>query len=123
MRTNKILLFSIVVFSFLLFIACKPSAFDNCIDIPSFNGQIQPIIMTNCATASCHGFGGFAPFQLMTYEQIDSVAMFGSLLMAIKHQTPKPMPRTDPFLPDATRLPDSLIQIIECWVNQGRPNN
>jgi hypothetical protein len=122
MRINRIL-FSIVVLSFLLFIACKPSAFDNCPDIPSFNGQVRPIILNNCATSSCHGFGGFAPFQLMTYEQIDSVAMFGSLLMAIKHQTPKPMPRTNPFLPDATLLPDSLIQIIECWVNQGRPNN
>jgi hypothetical protein len=117
------LIFLFTSFLILLFISCKPTNFDGCPDVPSFNGQVQPIIINNCATASCHGFGGFAPFPLITYEQIDSIAMFGTLLLAIKHQTPKPMPRINPFLPDATRLPDSLIQIIECWVNQGRPNN
>jgi hypothetical protein len=43
--------------------------------------------------------------------------------MAIRHQTPVPMPRYDPFLPQAYKLSDSVIQIIECWINQGRPNN
>jgi hypothetical protein len=117
------ILFLIITLSFLLLSSCKPSNIEGCPDIPSFSAQVQPIIINNCATASCHGFNGFAPFSLITYEQIDSVAMTGFLILSLKHQTPKPMPRTNPFLPDATRLPDSLIQIIECWVNQGRPNN
>jgi hypothetical protein len=115
--------FFIITISILLFSSCKPINLEGCPDIPSFSSQVQPIIINNCATASCHGFNGFAPFTLITYEQIDSLAMTGLLLLSVKHQTPKPMPRTNPFLPDATRLPDSLIQIIECWVNQGRPNN
>ena len=116
-------IFFIITFSLLLIISCKPSNLEGCPDIPSFSSQIQPIIINNCATASCHGFNGFAPFTLITYEQIDSIALSGLLLLSIKHQSLRPMPRTNPFLPDATRLPDSLIQIIECWVNQGRPNN
>jgi hypothetical protein len=117
------IVFFIITISILLFSSCKPTNIEGCPDIPSFSSQVQPIIINNCATASCHGFNGFAPFTLITYEQIDSLAMTGLLLLSVKHQTPKPMPRTNPFLPDATRLPDSLIQIIECWVNQGRPNN
>jgi hypothetical protein len=107
----------------LIMVSCKPTNFDSCTIVPSFSAQIQPIMQQNCATSSCHGYGGFAPFGLNTHGEVDSAAINTNFILAIKHQTPLPMPRVDPFLQDATLLPDSIIQIIECWVNQGRPNN
>jgi hypothetical protein len=121
MRVSKLLIF--ILFSCLLIVSCKPTNYDGCPNVPSFSAQIQPIMQQNCATASCHGYGGFAPFGLNTHSEVDSAALNTNFILAIKHQTPLPMPRVDPFLPDATLLPDSIIQIIECWVNQGRPNN
>lgn len=89
----------------------------------SFQTQVLPIIELNCATAACHTYGGLAPFPLHTHREIDSAAIHANLLLSIQHQTPNPMPRYDPYLPQAFKLSDSLIQIIECWINQGRPNN
>lgn len=89
----------------------------------SFSAQVQPIINQNCNVSGCHGFMNEAPFQLLTHQQVDSAVIYGNLLFAIKHQSPLPMPRIDPLLPDAYKMPDSLINIIECWINQGRQNN
>ncbi len=116
-----------ILFTGILFLySCKP---DNVtpVDCPSgivsFSSQVQPIINQNCNTSGCHGYINEAPFQLLTHQQIDSAAVYCNLLLSLKHQTPLPMPRIDPLLPDAYMLPDSIIQIIECWMNQGRQNN
>ncbi len=114
---------------FLVFIAvfifsCRRNdTIEGCSTQISFNAQVQPIIQQNCASPNCHGYGGAAPFNLITYQQIDSAVLNANLLLSIKHQTPYPMPRINPFLPEATQLPDSVIQLIECWINQGRQNN
>lgn len=117
-----ILIFGLSVAMF-LFQACEPENMGDCVLQPSFQAQVYPIILNNCATADCHGFGGLAPFMLTNFQEIESAAINTSLLFAIRHQTPNPMPRINPFLPDAILLPDSLLQIIECWIYQGRPNN
>jgi hypothetical protein len=88
-----------------------------------FSTQVQPIINQNCNLSGCHGFIDANAFQLLTHKQIDSAVIFSNLLLAIKHISPKPMPRIIPFLPDAVLMPDSLIQLIETWINQGRQNN
>lgn len=111
---------------FLLMVSCKhdPIAPIDCPNgIVSFASQVQPIINQNCNVSGCHGDMNEAPFPLMTFQQIDSAVVYCNLLMSIKHQTPTPMPRIDPLLPDAGMLPDSVIKIIECWINQGRQNN
>jgi hypothetical protein len=109
-----------------LFSSCKPSnvtPIDCPTGIVSYSAQVQPIINQNCNLSGCHGFAGQAPFQLLTHQQVDSAVIYCNMLLSIKHQTPLPMPRIDPLLPDAYMLPDSVIQIIECWINQGRQNN
>lgn len=122
----KGLYISMSVFGMLSLAACKDEEITQ-VDCPSgvvsFSAQVQPILNQNCNTMGCHGFNNGAPFQLMTHQQVDSAVVFGNLLLSIKHQTPTPMPRLDPLIPDAYMLPDSIIQIIECWINQGRQNN
>ncbi len=116
------------LFIFIIFLtfSCKEENITN-IDCPSgivsFSTQVQPLINQNCNISGCHGYMNEAPFQLLTHQQIDSATIYCNLLLSIKHQTPFPMPRIDPMLPDALMLPDSVIQIMECWINQGRQNN
>jgi hypothetical protein len=116
---------SFIFCTLLLTSACHedPIVVDCPSGIVSFSAQVQPIINQNCNVSGCHGFLNEAPFQLMTHQQVDSAVIYGNLLFAIKHQSPLPMPRIDPLLPDAYMMPDSLINIIECWINQGRQNN
>ena len=118
----------IALFIFIIFLtlSCEKGNISN-IDCPngiiSFSAQVQPLINQNCNNSGCHGYMNEAPFQLLTHQQIDSATIYCNLLLSIKHQTPTPMPRIDPLLPDAYMLSDSIIQIIECWINQGRQNN
>ncbi|MFN6013482.1 MAG: hypothetical protein ACK47F_02185 [Flavobacteriales bacterium] len=118
--------FASIVSGIIIFTSCKP---DNVtpVDCPSgivsFSAQVQPIINQNCNVSGCHGFLNEAPFQLMTHQQVDSAVIYTNLLLSIKHQSPVTMPRIDPLLPDAYMMSDSVIQIIECWINQGRQNN
>lgn len=120
---KKIAFFICILF---LSFSCKKGNISN-VDCPSgivsFSAQVQPLINQNCNTSGCHGYINEAPFQLLTHQQIDSATNYCNLLLSIKHQTPIPMPRIDPLLPDAYQLSDSIIQIIECWINQGRQNN
>lgn len=114
------------IFTIFIFFGCKKenvTAVDCPSGIVSFSAQVQPIINQNCNTSGCHGYINEAPFQLLTHQQVDSAVIYSNLLLSIKHQSPVPMPRIDPLLPDAYQLSDSIIQIIECWINQGRQNN
>lgn len=121
----KKLIFLTITFS-LFFGACRrlpPTPIDCASGTVSYAAQVQPIINQNCNVSGCHGFSNAAPFQLLSHRQLDSAVIYTNLLLSIKHQSALPMPRIDPLLPDAYLLPDSLIQIIECWINQGRQNN
>ena len=108
----KGLYISMSVFGMLSLAACKDEEITQ-VDCPSgvvsFSAQVQPILNQNCNTMGCHGFNNGAPFQLMTHQQVDSAVVFGNLLLSIKHQTPTPMPRLDPLIPDAYMLPARCV--------------
>lgn len=89
----------------------------------SFAVDVLPVVETRCSIGQCHVQGGVAPYIATDYNGIMPYAADGRLLRAIKHEGPSPMPRLDPMQTDAVRLPDALVKPIECWVNQGFPNN
>lgn len=79
----------------------------------SFEKNIKPIIISNCALSGCHMSGHQQP-TLETYAQISSNAD------KIKTRTSDgTMP------PDASGISLSMeeIKIIACWVEAGTPNN
>lgn len=82
----------------------------------SFTADISPIINTNCAT--CHG--GSAPsagIALTNYTEITTLAS-DKLLGVIRHEpTFSPMPK------GMSRMEACMINKIEKWVNDGKPNN
>lgn len=127
MSIHKSILFSCLALFVLGIISCKKDKAispESCsAKTYSFANDINPIIQANCAINNCHGTNNQAPFNLFTYGQIDTAVRFYGLLRAIKHEGPIAMPRIDPALPAATKLPDSSIRAIECWIEQGRLNN
>ena len=75
---------------------------------------IKPMVVNNCATLNCHDGSGGAPLDLNTY--VDLKTFFDNGQLKDRVFTKKDMPQTGP-------LPDSLLQKLQCWMNDGAPNN
>jgi hypothetical protein len=78
---------------------------------------VEPVISTSCAKSGCHGNGSSqGGVSLETYEQVSDEAKNGKLLCAIKHESGcTNMPQ------GSDQLPDSTIQMIDCWVDNDTP--
>lgn len=100
-----------------------------CTDSLTYENSIQPLLKTNCAVGQCHKSGNpYGLFNAMDYDTVASLALSSPsrLLNAIKHTGVIPMPRidsTNALTTTARLLPDSIIQKIECWIEQGAPKN
>jgi cytochrome c553 len=80
----------------------------------SFSADINPIIQASCATPGCHNTTGAAGIKLTNYSEIKSQAELNRFLSAIKHKSGfSNMPKS------ASKLADSNITKIECWINNG----
>jgi uncharacterized membrane protein len=123
---NIIYIFTIIIAATFTFSCAKEKAVEvipptvNPCDtmVISFAVDVQPIFTNNCVT--CHSAvnsSSFANGQVWeTHAEIS--ANTESILTAIKHDPGKtPMPY------QGTKMSDSLIQIIDCWVAQGAQDN
>ncbi len=78
--------------------------------------DIQPIVMTTCATASCHlGNSGTAGFGLETYTLLKSAAQNRPLFVRIQSTT-SPMPPTG-------KMSQATINLFLAWRDQGYLEN
>ncbi len=80
---------------------------------PSFATDIQPIVSSRCATASCHVPNGSAPFPLQNHAEISSRA--GRIKIRTQAQTMPPS--------GSTQLTGPQITLLAAWVDAGAPNN
>lgn len=94
-----------------------PKACDT-VDV-SFSADIQPGLQGSCAYSGCHDAGTQANgIVLETHDQITDVVENEPFLCAIKHRDGcSNMPVNAP------QLPKSAIQEIECWIDEGMPEN
>jgi hypothetical protein len=83
----------------------------NCSDTVSFNNEILPLIQNNCT--GCHDNQNGYTLTNHSNISLNSTAIIG----AMRNSGYQLMPQGGPA------LPDSVIQRIECWVNQGKLNN
>ncbi len=83
----------------------------------SYSEDIYPIIQRQCL--GCHqSNNASAGIDLSTYEDIQSLAIDGSLLASIQHETGvSPMPKL------AQKLTDCQIGQIQNWILEGAQNN
>ena len=82
-----------------------------CSDTVSFSNDVLPIIQNNCT--GCHDNSNGYTFT--NHQNIfDNYAAIVGSMKGVGYQL---MPQGGPA------LPDSVIQKIQCWVNQGMKNN
>ena len=87
-----------------------------CPDTISFSGFVEPLIQANCSTSGCHDVTATAGYDLLGYTNISTHA--NSILTAIKHENSGAgMPIGQP------KFNDSIIDRVNCWIDQGTLNN
>ena len=111
---------SIFILSLLIFCSCKKDKAEfyadaNCSDTVSFNDEILPLIQNNCL--GCHD--NLNGYSLTNHANISSNS--SAIIGAMRNSGYKLMPRDGFNIGYA--LPDSVIQRVECWINQGKKNN
>lgn len=85
----------------------------DCTTISSkFSTDVMPIVTSTCATPSCHNSTGVGGIVLQTYDQV-------------KANTDRIRQRVlvDKTMPPNGALNSSELNIIQCWINAGTPNN
>ncbi|MBL4655284.1 MAG: hypothetical protein JKY33_05630 [Bacteroidia bacterium] len=83
----------------------------------TYTNDIKSIIDANC-TNSCHtssNTNGISGANLEDYTNTKDEALNGTLLEAIKHETTLAMPL------NGTKLADSVINKVYCWIENGAP--
>jgi hypothetical protein len=85
--------------------------------VPTYTGSIKQIMDTDCATSGCHNASSKRDgIDLSTYALVKSEGGKDRFLGSIQHLSGyKAMPEGKALLPDST------IQKIYCWVNNGTP--
>ena len=78
----------------------------------TYKNDVTPIITNNCSTPSCHNSTGAGGVTLLTYDQTYSK------LDRIKQRV-----LVDKTMPPNGALNAAEINIIQCWINNGAPNN
>ena len=85
----------------------------DCTTISSkFTADVMPIITSTCATPSCHNSTGVGGVVLQTYDQIKAKIDRINQRVLI-----------DKTMPPNGALTSSELNIIQCWINAGAPNN
>lgn len=114
-----IFLIFIAIFGYLMLPSCRKEKVGdnidpNCIDTVSFSATVLDIINTNCT--GCHGVGNTTGYTFTNHTNISNNAT--AILNSMRGQGGfQQMP--DGLPP----LPDSVIQKISCWIDQGKLNN
>lgn len=90
-----------------------PGACDN--TSYTYTNDIKSIFDASCAFSGCHDVATQSGGKnLTTYAGVNAAGLT-SIVAAIEHTGPIPMPYQLPKLPNAT------IQKIKCWVSKGAP--
>ena len=90
-----------------------PVAVEGCTDTVSFSQDIMPLFNDNCI--SCHDNGNSTGYTLTDHASISGSA--NQALGAMRQQGFQLMPEGGPA------LPDSVINIFQCWIQNGKQDN
>lgn len=77
----------------------------------SWSKDVEPLMLSRCATNDCHPANSSSQLRLATYEQITASSSDVNAQV-----TNKTMPR-------GSQLSAREILLITCWINQGMPKN
>ncbi len=84
----------------------------------TYTSDIKPILISNCAVPTCHVPAGTGPGDYNDYATVKAavdMGVFKQRVIVTKDMPPPP--------PPVFPLPDSTLQKINCWLDDGAPNN
>jgi hypothetical protein len=136
---QKLISLLLVILFITLLASCKKDKEEEEVVIPTlcevtnsqFNTQVLPIFQANCAVSGCHdGTDPDNPTLFDNYANIKGniEADQALFLTAINFSGSDdaiwmPRPQPDVFPSAALKLPQSMIDKIECWIDRGMPND
>lgn len=85
----------------------------NCSTVSAkFTSDVMPIINLSCATPSCHNSAGAGGVILQNYDQVKAkIDRINQRVLISK------------TMPPSGALTPAEINILQCWINAGAPNN
>lgn len=122
---TSLLLLMLAVFSCTSDQLPEPTVPESCENtFPTYTDDIKPIIDNSCAYAGCHL--GTAPGIYDDYEGVKSVIESGSFRERVVIQKDDPLQGMPPnYAPDGRPkdLSAEELELIECWLDSGYPEN
>lgn len=85
----------------------------------TYHGQIERIIINNCAV--CHKPNGYGPFPLTTYKEVKSKGSFIGHVVKTRYMPPWKADPTFSSFKNERVLPEKDIQLILDWIDGGMP--
>lgn len=113
MKNPLLLVLAIIGF---LFIACNDD--DDVEREVTYTDDVSQILNASCAIPGCHVSNGNAPFPLETFEETVAAVGFGRILGAINQEAGFV---AMPFPPGSPKLPETDIDKITEWIENGTP--
>lgn len=116
----KKLVYYFFLFVYLLSTSCSSDSENDLVDpndLPetiTYSNTIKAIISNNCIRCHSDPTENGAPFPLTNYNQVLTRAESGILLTAISRQTGESR-----AMPTSGRMPQSTIDLVEQWINNG----
>ena len=128
MKTNKLIILSLSCFFTFCLYSCSNDSVDDLapdnIDTSggsggatiTYNSNVKSIMQSSCV--GCHSSPPVngAPFALVNFNQVSQRA--SSILNVMNRQS-----GTSNAMPPSGRLPQSTIDVIEQWIENGTPEN
>lgn len=95
---------------------CKKTGKTVCKTTPTYTANVKPIIDEACGT-KCHSAQYKADgIELTTYALVSAESKKGRFLGSLRH-----LAGFDPMPKKAPQLSDSVLQVLQCWVDAGSP--
>jgi len=113
MKTIGTLLIAVVA---VMAASCESRTYDDVsatVTDPTYTANVKPIMTGNCT--SCHSVDGGQEPYLETYDQVRNAVIEDDLLEEIS------APSGD-GMPESGRMPQSKINIVTTWAENGFPN-
>lgn len=89
----------------------------------SFDKEIRPLVVSQCAYSDCHSSGG-EEFPLTNYDEIRSKVTPGDARSSDLYRAVTHRPGSDPMPPSGyPDLSDRDLKLLFIWIEQGAKNN
>ena len=91
----------------------------------TYNNQIKAIVDNSCAYSGCHdGAGGIGPFDYTNYDGLSNAfGVMRTRVVNLRDDPAQGMPPNRSVYPQSQKdnLTQQELELFECWINAGFP--